>query len=291
MRVLVTGASGFSGAEVTLELLSRGHHVTAVAGSTRGRLPEWVKKNDSIDIVSGNLAGKLLLPGAIDAVVHTAARSPAPGISVDDFVRDNVLATQKLVNHAVKSGVQTFIYLSSLSVYGQIDLPEVDEKTPMVNPDVYGLTKRLGEEILQAQSALPRSLAIRLPGVIGRRSVRNWLTSVLSAARAGKEITVFNEDVPFNNAIHVSELARFIGDLLTHSWRGFDAITVGAAGEISVGNAVRLLIRSCESSSHIRTTTSQKRSFLISSAYASKQYGYNPMDISEMLLRFAAENK
>ena len=42
------------------------------------------------------------------------------------IVRDNVIATRHLINLAAESGCRAFVFLSSMSVYGQITAPVVD---------------------------------------------------------------------------------------------------------------------------------------------------------------------
>lgn len=290
MHVLVTGAGGFSGAELTAALLACGHRVTAASGSNRGRLREGTERLGQLSIVMGDLSGDLILPDKIDAVVHTAARSPLPGIKTADLVRDNVQATRNLVLYAKRAGVSRFIYFSSISIYGRIEAPVVDELTPIHDPDAYGLTKRMGEELLAVEPGSFCSLTIRLPGIIGVGSVRNWLTEVLTAAREGREISVFNPEAPFNNAVHIADLVRFTLGMLDREWDGADVVTLGAAGQIAVGDAVQLLVDAFGSRSRIRYETTQKRSFLISSARARDRYGYDPMEISDMLRLFASEN-
>ena len=135
VSVLVTGASGFSGSAATMALLAAGHHVTAVLGSRRGRLPEDAEKRGRLEVLTGDLSRELPLPRKLDVIVHAAAQSPAPGVTGADLTRSNVLATQRLVDKAKGSGVRKFIYLSSLSVYGRILAPVVNETTAINEPD------------------------------------------------------------------------------------------------------------------------------------------------------------
>ena len=290
MHVLVTGAGGFSGAEVVLGLLARGHRVTAVVRSGRGRLPENAGSAGELTVLAGDLSVDLALPVKIDAIVHAAGRSPGRGVTAEEMVRDNVLATKRLVLHARNAGVRKFVLFSSLSVYGRIETSVVDENTPVREPYIYGQTKRQAEELVAAKENAFSSLALRLPGIIGRGSVRNWLTNLQAAAREGRDITVFNPDTPFNNAVHVADLTRFISGLLERDWQGADAVTVGAAGEIAVGDAVQLLVNACGGRSRIRREQSSARGFVVSSARARERHGYEAMDIRAMLLQFAAEN-
>src|SRR5579859_1689944 len=129
MHVLVTGAGGFSGSEITRALLGRGHRVTACIGNSRGRLTKEIEVSGQVDIISGDLAGDLNFPEKIDAIVHAAARSPEPGVTIDALVKDNVIATRRLARYARSVNVKRFVYLSSLSVYGRIETPVASEAT------------------------------------------------------------------------------------------------------------------------------------------------------------------
>jgi nucleoside-diphosphate-sugar epimerase len=290
MHVLVTGAGGFSGAEVVCGLLARGHRVTALVRSGRGCLSEDAGRLGDLEVITGDLSADLALPAKIDAIVHAAGRSPGPGVNTDDLARDNVRATTRLVGHARESGVRKFVLFSSLSVYGRIEAPVVDETTAVRDPDIYGQAKLQAEALAAAKENAFCTLALRLPGIIGRGSVRNWLTKVLAAAREGRDITVFNPNTPFNNAVHVDDLTRFIARLLERDWMETDAVTLGASGQIPVGDAVQLLVDAFGSRSRIRPELSPMLGFVVSSVRARERYGYEPMDIKAMLLQFAAEN-
>lgn len=290
MEIVVTGAGGFSGSHLVATLLARGHKVTAVVGRSLGRLDPAVDCNPSLTVVAGDLARRLPLPARIDAIVHAAARSPAPGVRDADMVRDNVTATTRLIDYACEACATTFIYLSSLSIYGDIAGPVVDETTAIVNPNVYGVTKYEGETMLR--EAPLRSLSIRLPGVIGRGSVRNWLTGVLTTAKQGRTITLYGPNNKFNNAIHINDLCRFVADLVKHTtWRGHDAVTVGAAGMTTVRRAAETIIQTMGSRSPIEIKEARKPGFTISIDRARSVYGYAPMDIDSTIRQFATENR
>jgi nucleoside-diphosphate-sugar epimerase len=286
MHVLVTGAGGFSGSHIALQLIADGHDVTVCVGHSPGRFPLDAATRD---VLVGDLAGELPLPKNVDAVVHAAARLPGAEVTDEAILHSNIEGTRRIVNYARSSGAKTLIYLSSLSVYGNITAPIVDEATPIEKPDTYGKSKWFGEQMLRCEQF--RSLAIRLPGIIGPRPVLNWLTNVLHQVRAGSDISVFNPDAAFNNAVHVSDLAALVSSLLVKGWKGFDIVTLGAAGQTTVRQAVQTLIDAFGATSRIVVRTGTKPSFVISSSHACDRYGYRPMEISSMLRRFAAENQ
>jgi nucleoside-diphosphate-sugar epimerase len=292
-RVLVTGAGGFIGSAIATGLLDRGHQVIAAVGRrSAGRLTETAIGRRGLTVLRGDLADKnFALPQDIEVVVHAAATSPAPAITVADMVRDNVVATERLLRHVAAIGVESVIYLSSLSVYGHVAAAELDETTEIRNPDAYGLTKRLGEEMLAALAPTLRATAIRLPGVLGSGSVRNWLTGVLAAAQAGRDIPVYNCAAPFNNAAHIDDLGAFINEtIVDDSWRGFAALPIGAAGSISVGDAVMTLIDQTGARSRMVDKGMRTPCFTVSNRAAVAR-GYRPQQITAMLHRFVMENR
>ena len=289
MHVLVTGAAGLTGSEIVRHLLRHGHRVTAVVGTTHGRLSGHALHGE-FQVLQGDLASDLDLPNRLDAVVHAAARSPGPAVGAAQIVHDNVVATLALVDHAKRAGAKTFVFLSSLSVYGRIQEPVVDERTPICDPEVYGLSKRIGEELLAAAAGSFRSISIRLPGVLGRESGRNWLSTVMSAARAGDDIVVYNPNASFNNAVHVQELSRFVRSLVEGEWHGVDVVTVGARGHTTVKEAVEYLVQAFGGRSKVSISPQAKTSFMISSDRAQMRYGYEALQMTEMLHRFAEEN-
>jgi nucleoside-diphosphate-sugar epimerase len=288
LHVLVTGAGGFVGRHLIEALLAKGHRVT---GTFRRAPPssELAGRRAGLELVARDLAEPARLPERIDGVIHAAATSAWTGITVDRIARDNVEGTRRLVEYALGAGARGFIYLSSMSVYGEIEADEVDEDTPIRNPDAYGATKYVGELLVgDAAKRLP-GLAIRLPGVIGPGARRNFLAEALAKIQEGAEVRVFNPDARFNNAVHVGELAAFAADLLAKGWTGYDKVVVGAAGHTTVEGAVRRMITRRRSHSAVAVGSAKKGSFTVCSRKASRLYGYAPMEIGAMLDRFADE--
>ena len=260
-------------------------------GSGVGKVVGSAGDDLNLQVMHADLSEPFILPGLVDAVCHAAARAPGPGVSVDDMVRDNVVATRNLIGYARNAGAKVFVFFSSLSVYGEVQDPILEESTPVCSPGAYGLTKRLGEEMLGAESSGMRSLAMRLPGLIGRGSARNWLSRSLAAAQAGKDVAVFNPNALFNNAVHIADLCRFVGGLLDRHWHGFDLITLGAAGHLTAGEVAARLAEGAARGSRVVIEDSHRSSFRISNARAQERFGYSPMDMSEMLDKFIAENQ
>jgi nucleoside-diphosphate-sugar epimerase len=283
VRILITGTRGFAGSHVARALAKAGHHV--IAAQRSGREPEGT------ELARIDLAESFALDAGLDAVVHAAATSPQPGVDDAAIVRDNVVGTRNLVEAARRSGVRNFVFLSSLSLYGEITAAEVDEDTPRLNPDVYGATKQLGESLAASLAERASVLALRLPGVVGQGAGRNWLSGLLARLRGPGPVSIFNPDAPFNNAVHVDDLAALLERLLVCREPGFEPLTLGARDALPVREVALRLASAVGYTGEIAVRPAPRPAFTISSRRAIERYGYAPMTMAALLERYAADEQ
>jgi len=116
MKILVTGATGDVGREVTARLLEDGLAVRALCRAAPDGLPLGV------EVASGTLESPAQLAAAtrgVDAVVHCAAHLGNGGRTVHRHV--NVTGTRAVLAAAQDAGVRRVVHLSSVAVYGRKD--------------------------------------------------------------------------------------------------------------------------------------------------------------------------
>jgi len=281
MKVLVTGAGGFLGRHLAIDLARQGFDVL---GAYRSAPPAGVANPVRIDLAVADA-----LPAGIEAVVHAAATSAWTGVSTESMARDNVAATRRLIELASRVGANRFVFCSSMSAFGDIKSGSVDESTPIADPDAYGMTKLLGEAMLSEAAPALSGLALRLPAVIGPGAKRNFLAEAARKMKAGQEVSIFNPDAPFNNAVHCADLAALIGGVLRRGWPGYDRLVLGAGGMTTIRGAVERLRAAMGASAPIVVRRADKGAFTLDSTRAIRQYGYAPMEIGAMLDRYAGE--
>jgi len=288
MRVLVTGVSGFAGSFVANALALANFAVVGVHRRQTTFLAR-LSKVAAIELVCADVANVANLPGPFDAVVHVAATSPAPAIRPEEMIVDNVQATSALVGAAKAWRCRSFVFFSSISLYGTVARSVLDEDSPIVNPDVYGATKILSECLLADDGAQLPGLALRLPGVLGPGAHRNWLSRVASRLLVGQTIEAFCLNAPFNNAAHIADVSALIVTVLRRGWTGFDAVVLGARGTITVHEAINRLAKGLGVTPRVQECPAPKSSFTISSQRAIDRWGYDPMEIGCLLDRYAGE--
>jgi UDP-glucose 4-epimerase len=282
MNVFVTGASGFSGNVIVHTLAKHGFNIYAHIGSgSKGSILSGMK---GVSGIFDNSSRIEMWPKNIDAIVHAAAYSPYINMDLDKAIESNIIFTHSLVKYAESITPNLIIYLSTISIYGDNVAPIVDPSCRLNNPDLYGLSKLMCEKIIE-NSKIP-SIAIRLPGIVGPNSVRNWLTTIRQKAVAGEDIEIFNVNSLFNNVIHVEDLANFIGHLLENKFNQFIPLTIGTCDPMTIREVASIVIKHNNGLSKLVVKENTKSSFLISNESAI-ELGYLPKSTFEVVEKFS----
>jgi nucleoside-diphosphate-sugar epimerase len=231
---LVTGATGFLGSALVLELLDRGDGIVtclarprpgqSATGRVRAALRQAARMfdrpglYDAIDERCRGLDGDLrreardedLRPlGTVDRVWHLAALVNFDDAREDDLRVSNVTGTRHAVELARRTGAVDFNYVSTAFVAGkrQGRIPEEPADSTVETVNWYERTKRMGEEIVLG-SGLPRVNVFRPSMVIGH-------SRTMAVANPG---TMYGVCRGFVYARGV--LTEIVGDVLaTRPWR------------------------------------------------------------------------
>lgn len=152
MNVVVTGAAGYIGGQIALQLRDAGHSVTGIDRRELPRHLEGVMSFLQADFDSDQ-SFRRLLDLRPDAIVHCAGTSlVGPSIkNPSDYYNNNVVKTMRLLDIVIAAMPQTrVIFSSSAAVYGvpfMNPCHEVDPKEP-ISP--YGESKLMVEQVLES---------------------------------------------------------------------------------------------------------------------------------------------
>ncbi|MCD7971954.1 MAG: UDP-glucose 4-epimerase GalE [Candidatus Azobacteroides sp.] len=221
-KILVTGGTGYIGSHTVVELQNAGYEVIIIDNLSNSN------KNvvDGIEKITGirpifkeldctdkeemrNLFSQY--PG-INGIIHFAA-SKAVGESVQKpllYYRNNLDSLLNLLELMPEFNIESFVFSSSCTVYGQPDTLPVTENAP-IKPALspYGNTKQIAEEIIQDtvhSGASLKSIILRYFNPIGAHpsaeigelplGVPQNLVPFVTQTAAGlrKELSVFGDD-------------------------------------------------------------------------------------------------
>ncbi|OBI84688.1 NAD-dependent epimerase/dehydratase family protein [Mycobacterium sp. E740] len=208
-RVLVTGGSGFVGANLVTELLERGHHVRSF-----DRAPSPLPAHPALEVLEGDICDAETVEAAVadvDTVFHTAAIIDLTGgraVSKESRKRSfaiNVTGTENLVRAAREAGVKRFVYTASNSVVmGGKRISGGDETLPYTERfnDLYTETKVAAEKFVLAQNGVGGMLtcSIRPSGIWGRGD-QTMFRKVFESVLAGHvKVLVGSKNVKLDNS-------------------------------------------------------------------------------------------
>ena len=255
MNVLITGVAGFIGSQLAEAVIAAGGSVVGVDRMSafydpaiKRRNLEQVRQSDSFSLVEADLNEIDLEPlvEQSQVVYHLAAQ---PGVRVswgrefEVYVRDNVLATQRLLEAARTVGVDRVVAASSSSVYGDAErypVTEQDRRRP-ISP--YGVTKLASEELCRLYSTQfgVETVGLRYFTIFGPRQRPDMAFSrFIAAGRNGHPIEVYGDGLQVRDFTFVEDA---VAATIASATNGRPGETYNVAGgtEASVLDVVGLL--------------------------------------------------
>jgi nucleoside-diphosphate-sugar epimerase len=145
-KILVTGAGGFIGFHLSNVLARKSHTVIGVdlhyPRDSKEECQNGFRAVTS-DFRNWDLLKELLRN--VDVIFHLASAHLQISLPVSEYCDINVNSLRPLMNLAHQSGVQRFVHVSSVGVYGDLETWPADENSPCFPQSVYGKTKLAGE--------------------------------------------------------------------------------------------------------------------------------------------------
>lgn len=251
-RILVTGGAGFIGSHVTDALLCRGHDVTVLddlSGGFRQNVPSAAAFVHG-SIVDSALVNRLCEEHEFSAIYHLAAYA-AEGLS--HFIKrynytNNVIGSVNLLNAAVNTGVSTFVFTSSIAVYGSSpDLP-MTEETPLRPTDSYGIAKHAIELELRACRELfdLDFVVFRPHNVYGPHQniadrYRNVIGIFMNQILQGRPMTIFGDGTQTRAFSYIDSVAPLMADAIELPGCRNQVFNVGADEPCSLNRLATLV--------------------------------------------------
>jgi len=222
--VLVTGATGYIGGRVVQQLVSEKH--AAVRALARDPAKARHLTQLGVEVVRGDLRDSAALKRAVhgcSVVIHAAAQvSSIPDHKA--FEQTNVVGTENLLRASAAAGVQRFVHLSSIVVFGFPAAGEVtDQSVRRHFGDPYCDTKLDAEEAAlryHREGLLPVTI-LRPSAVYGPGST-HWTVVPLKRIKKGK-MFLFDAGQGFLNYVYIDNVV--------------DAVRLAAEDDRALGEA------------------------------------------------------
>mgnify|MGYP000077959521 CR=1 FL=1 len=189
LRILITGATGFIGGRLACHLVAQGHQVRALVRRESPELAACGVEPVRGDIVDADALCSAL--SGVEAVFHLAAVRDVWSTPETVYRQVNVDATRSLLDAAKASGVQRFVYCSSVGVARYPGNLEADETLPYSQPTsqvLYHRTKAQAEQIARAAQAV----VVRPVITYGPGDETGFVTRLIALLAQGRFLEIGN---------------------------------------------------------------------------------------------------
>jgi UDP-glucose 4-epimerase len=221
--VLVTGCAGFLGSQLTERLLAEGRSVLGVdcfadfyPRALKERNIAELRTNPAFELHQRDISQDPVddLVERVGAVYHLAAQAGVRGSFGDGFevyLRNNVRGTQRLLEAAVRHPVDSFVYASSSSVYGNAESFPTAETAARAPVSPYGMTKCATEDlagVYRRNHGVP-AVGLRYFTVYGPRQRPDMaFARFISAGLEGNPITVLGDGFQIRDFTYVGDVVE-----------------------------------------------------------------------------------
>ena len=236
---MVTGVTGFIGSNIMRYLDSRGY---TVFGCGRKKMQYDYCKYISCDLTTDIPDTKA------DAVIHAAGICPAKDVDFNSYFENNIVSAGNIVKYAKQHDVKRIIYIGTLASYGKVD-GVLKEDSPHIDPDAYGLTKYVAEQLI-INSGIPYYI-LNVPTVVGKGSKNNWVMRAAQAMYNNDDVIYYNGQKIFNNILEVQDLCDFIGMLVEKGKWESDTYLLGSSEMTTVEDILLFIKKKFSSNSQL----------------------------------------
>lgn len=249
MKALVTGCAGFIGSNLTDYLLNKNYEVIGIDCFTKyysRQLKEYnisnALKNNKFKFIEKNILHMDKYP-EVDYIFHMAAQAGVRsswGENFSIYTKNNIEATQKLLEFYKDKEIKKFIYSSSSSVYGNSKLP-MNEKSLLKPISPYGVSKLAAENLsyLYWKNFDLPTLSLRYFTVYGPRqrpdmAINKFIRSILN----DDEVIIYGNGEQERDFTYIQDVITAIITAMESNYVG-EVFNVGGGSKISLNELIR----------------------------------------------------
>tara|TARA_Y100000034_G_C6901621_1_gene417169 strand:+ start:2360 stop:3301 length:942 start_codon:yes stop_codon:yes gene_type:complete len=255
-RILITGADGFIGSNLTKELIQKEADIIALVHSPNLKNLKGIK--DKLKFIYGDITKKEITEEIInhnpEYIFHLAALNKSDNYeNPEEILKTNILGTINVIEASNKiKGLKRFILSSTGKVYENSKNP-IEEDYPLNPLSAYAISKLTCESITKWYSnkkGLPIT-TLRLFNTYGPNKIDNVIFFFIKQALKNEEIKIDGEGNQIRDFTYIYDTINAFLSISQESKSINKTINVGGGGYINIRDLAKKIKEITESSSNI----------------------------------------
>ncbi|NYZ74256.1 NAD-dependent epimerase/dehydratase family protein [Candidatus Micrarchaeota archaeon] len=251
MKILVTGALGFIGSNITERLVKDGHEVTALDNLHTGSEENVSSVKNKIKIIKASAGDIAKLDERFDAIIHQGVYSSSP------MYKDNPHLTAKAIDEWIsileyaRKNSTKIVFASSSSLYNGNNPPH-KEDMPILVKDYYTEARYAMERMAKLYSDLygVQSVGLRYFSVYGpheksKGKYANLITQFLWEMKAGRQPVILGDGKQTRDFVYVDDVVE--ANMLALNYKKHDFFNVGTGKSVTITDMVSILAKKLNS--------------------------------------------
>ena len=224
MKILITGANGFIGSYLADFFLKKDHEVIATSRQFHPSTLALLSRAAIINLDVLDTEQLNMLSINADLVIHAATANDIVSKNTLKGIELSALGTKNILDFAVRNHIPRCIVFSTLQVYGTELAGTIDENTPLLYQNDYGINHLFAElyaELYSRQGKL-NCVSVRPSNVYGRilsDSFNRWSLvpgCFCKEAHESGTITIKSSGKQMRNFVNLENLSRAVSSIAEH---------------------------------------------------------------------------
>lgn len=257
-KILITGATGLIGRALVEHFMKKGKKLKvqvrdqkALRSAFGTALNPAMVEICQVDFTQASTNDFNMLTSGVGQIIHAAGLVHQPNAQYSAYDLLNVRTTETLIDCASRAGTETFLFLSSSSVYGDGPFENVIEDTPLKPITPYGVSKVQCEKQLKSSQKLPKIVVLR-PSMVYGEGDRGNLLSLIRQIKKGRYFHIGSHKA-YKSLIYAKDLALAIELCLNKAQAGYHVYNAANPNVLSVRELAEKISRALGQNSKLAT--------------------------------------
>ncbi len=242
---LITGGAGFIGSYISEKLVQNNHDVKVLDNLSSGNLQNLTSiiNEKNFSFIKNDLRNSQVLKESIKDIQHVFHFAAYPEVRTgfdqpELCFEENIYNTFKLLEQIRKSNVESIVFASSSTVYGEPQqIPTPENYGPLIPISPYGASKLACEALISSYGKTYgiRVQIFRFANIVGKRSNHGVIWDFLKKlSKNSKQLEVLGDGTQSKSYMHVSDCVESIFYCLKKQQSQIEIYNLGNNDEIDV---------------------------------------------------------